>query len=368
MVEYEDEQLVAETTTRILGDVVEHIDLQQNNLVAENAGLAELVRERYPAVPDTTADIVAKLREPGVLQEMMAAPLTGDGNLGERRLLQVFSDMESERLPAVRVEAVMGAELARLNTPAPVVVPEAAPESAPESAPEVAPEAVAVVARPLLYGENMNDDVIRGDIGHLTMIGLASLPMGFTSTDLERAVYQRLDPALQTGDRQQIATISTEILGQLDTHLEGHQRQIIEANPALATYVREQFPGTGDTTDDVLARLREPGVIDDILTNRMTGLGSFFSTGPLLLNTIQTLEDHRASAGNIAGAMNRELQSLRNPAPENGTDAFTAAADPAAIQERIDSAFEADQPPVDPALQDDLQNYVARQNVPGTGL
>lgn len=156
-----DPLLTAQASTQVLGDVVANLDLQQRNLVAGNAQLADLVRAAHPDVGNTPEAVVAKLREPGVAAALLAGNAT-DGNMtGERALITEFVDMERERLGAVRVQGVMTAEQARLEAVAAGVDVTAEPATPPM--PEEMLDRMADIERQ--QGELMRVNFLTGEGG-----------------------------------------------------------------------------------------------------------------------------------------------------------------------------------------------------------
>lgn len=352
----------AQVGTDVMERVVGNLDLQQRNLVAGNAPLAEYVRSVYPDVADTPEAVVEKLREPGVAHGLLAGD-TPDGNpLGERAALREFIDMESERLGAVRLQEVMVAERARLESeaaPAAATEAEADVEAAPAPAVESVP-VVEPVPMPLIYAGDWSDDDIADNAIMLTERAVEAMvsPTGAIDGEGVRAqvaAWNALD-AVRDGSPEDIARVSGEVLAEVDARLEARQLAVVGGSPRLMDYVRGEFPGTGEGPQAVLETLRGPGVMHDILNNRMVGMGAL-GTAPEreAVQSIYGMEAERHAAANIARVVGPRADIAAAPAQDG-------------VQARIDQAFEAAASGApQPELEEALQSYVQRQAVPGLG-
>ncbi|MBU0799436.1 MAG: hypothetical protein KKA05_00390 [Alphaproteobacteria bacterium] len=386
-------------------------------------------------------------------------PLAGFESKITPPVIEAAPEAEPEATPDVTPEPEVE------TAPEAEAVPEVTPEPEAEAVPEVTPEPESVapieaVAAPLIYAGNMTDEEIVANAVDLTSRAVEAMtPRGtfIFDSDAVRAqadAMRTLQDLQVSQDPAAIAASTTAILGQVDAAIAKQQEGVVAGNDRLIDYVREQYPEVPATTEGVVAKLREPGVIDDFINNKMVGMGAF-GTAEIRtdMQRFQQMEGERLAAANINRVMSAEIaapsaeaspqevmldriaeietqqedllrqvlphdnpnpsatlvqariENMRDPTKfatfrahlvEEGNlegiqklDDFQAleqtrveliggydqaAEEPAndsaplSVDQRISQAFDAAAAvPADPALQEALQNYVARQNVPGAG-
>lgn len=256
-----------------------------------------------------------------------------------------LADFESKITPATVLPPVT---VTPDDTPEDTVPEDAVPEdTAPadmvpeETAPEdTAPaETVPVTPPDRVFGRDMNDADIAAHAIDLTWQGADALTQGgglvmdSNTVALQVEAYNKLADLRDSGaDDATVAAATADLTGKMDTALNARELAMVAANPALGDYVREQFPGTGDTPQDVLAKLQEPGVIDDILNNRMVGMGAFGTAGPR--ETLQQMRGIEAARDSIV-RVHDVMAARTETAPAAADPAADATADEQSPQERL---------------------------------
>lgn len=185
-----------------------------------------------------------------------------------------------------------------------------------EDAPDAPAAGIEITAGPIEphYTQDWSDDDIAASAVEITGLAVTSSTSTMTgdrvydkdSFDFQADALDKLDALRDETDPAKVAQGTVEILEGLDDRLAARQLEIVTENPELQAFVREKFPDVGDSPEDVLAKLREPGVMDTLLSGHMnSGMQILEMRGPM--GQLRALESERVSADRIHDVMEARL-------------------------------------------------------------